>query len=169
MRARAVLGRDRSSHSTRSRARKSHKRSSMGVLPIRETAGADAVTSGLAVAEGEKWCCAAACVKVHGAPQCTAAVFEVRTAFRAFPTAHIRFPTLDCPSDVCVTDDTHSTPLAIPHPTHHPTPLHRRALLAARPRRIPGGIRRGRGWFAFVAVLAVVAVVERGSRWQRQK
>jgi hypothetical protein len=33
----------------------------MGVLPIRETAGADAVTIGLAVAEGEKWCCAAAC------------------------------------------------------------------------------------------------------------
>ena len=96
-----------------------------GVLPIRETAGADAMPIGLAVAEGEKWCCAAACVKVHGAPQCTAAVFEVRTAFRAFPTAHIRFPTLDCPSDVCVTDDTHSTPLAIPHPTHHIiTPLH---------------------------------------------
>ena len=67
-----MLGRDRSSHSTRSRARKSHKRSSMGVLPIRETAGADAVTIGLAVAEGEKWCCAAACVKVHGASQCTA-------------------------------------------------------------------------------------------------
>ena len=91
----------------RSRARKSHKRSSMGVLPIRETAGADAVTIGLAVAEGEKWCCAAACVKVHGAPQCTAAVFEVRrkrTAFRAFPTAHIRFPTMDCQANgrMCV-------------------------------------------------------------------
>ena len=66
------------------------------MLPIRETAGADAVTSGLAVAEGEKWCCAAACVKVDGAPQFTAAVFEVRTAFRAFPIAHIRFHTMDC-------------------------------------------------------------------------
>ena len=42
-----------------------------GVLPIRETACADAVTIGLAVAEGEKWCCAAACVEVHGTPQCT--------------------------------------------------------------------------------------------------
>ena len=139
----------------------------------RETAGADAVTSGLAVAEGEKWCCAAACVKVDGAPQCTAAVFEVRTAFRAFPTAHIRFPTLDCPSDVCVTDDTHSTPLAIPHTTHHIiTPLHSIAGLSlphARDVSLAAFDGGGGGRFAFVAVLAVVAVVERGSRWQRQK
>ena len=37
----------------------------------REAAGADAVTIGLAVAEGEKWCCAAACVKCMGHSQCT--------------------------------------------------------------------------------------------------
>ena len=139
----------------------------------RETAGADAMPIGLAVADGEKWCCAAACVKVHGGLQCTAAVFEVRrkrTAFRAFPTAHIRFPTLDCPSDVCVTDDTHSTPLAIPHTTHHIiTPLHSIAGLSlphAHDVSLAAFDGGGGGRFAFVAV---VAVVERGSRWQRQK
>ena len=91
-------------------------------------------------------------------------------AFRAFPTAHIRFPTLDCPSDVCVTDDTHSTPLAIPHPTHHIiTPLHSIAGLSlphARDVSLAAFDGGGGGRFAFVAV---VAVVERGSRWQRQK
>ena len=70
----------------------------------REIAGTDAVTIRFAVAEGEKWCCAAACVEGH----CTTTVFVLRGAcaqthrHRAFPTAHTRFPTLDCPSDVCV-------------------------------------------------------------------
>ena len=109
----------------------------MGVLPIRETAGADAVTIGLAVAEGEKWCCAAACVKVHGASQCTAAVVEVRAhrLSRIPDRAHpIRTP-WHCPSDVCVTDD-HTArhwPFRTRTPHRHPTPRHRRALLAARP------------------------------------
>ena len=113
----------------------------------RETAGADSATIRLATAEGEKWFCAAVCVEVNGTPQCTTAVFEVR-AHKRTAIAHFRPRTPVSPPwtarrmCVCVADDAHSTPLAIPlHPPHH-TPPHRRALLAARPRRIPGGIRR---------------------------
>ena len=87
---------------------------------------------------------------------------------RAHPFPHHGLPSER--SDVCVTDDTHSTPLAIPHTTHHIiTPLHSIAGLSlphAHDVSLAAFDGGGGGRFAFVAV---VAVVERGSRWQRQK
>ena len=58
----------------------------------RETASADALATRLATAEGEKCCCATACVEVHGAPPCTADVFEVRTKRTAIAHSRPRTP-----------------------------------------------------------------------------
>ena len=92
-------------------------------------------------------------------------------AHARFPHAHGMLPERRrLPDADVVTDDTHSTPLAIPHTTHHIiTPLHSIAGLSlphARDVSLAAFDGGGGGRFAFVAV---VAVVERGSRWQRQK